>query len=777
MNKKMFLFLLLSSVVLVLLACTAIRKTGFGDAIPSPSEEPEQCVDYDLEAGAQAKYVKSYAQVGSQKPQYDQCQCAMTNSEPPTILCLSVMEAYCDKEGVAKRKEISCDGNGCENDACRCPKGTVWDSQQQECVESGGDEWFVGDKGERLEISELLKTGYNRENFHDIRIFIDKDDLPNGLASGRVSNRHGVSEYNQYLYFDNTPANSIAGSNYVVIGKDGSTEHLGVYLFYKADQNIARYELDFTTSFMSDISGSSLPDYEGKRIIMLEKKFVISEAIRPNAQNSVRLTLLGGDLQGVLEEGETRGFESYEVTAVEVDYTTETVEFLVNDEKINEMAKGDCRRIADESQICVIDILPNEEGPGADLVTFYLRAKKIVLQDDDVSRVGVGEKTLRVDGEMIDGATVIILGSDDGPVFKIDSIQVDMDAQNDYYVDQVKTLSEEIESKGDDPELLFTENWDIDLRDFDVPNAENIFVRPSGADKYNLVFVDGKGYTVSAPLAYTSGGSELKMGDDDDDLIMDESLPITKLGHGGDYFIITDETKPAGERPTYLMRYKGADGSIDPNHKIKLRNVGTGETYEKTYQVNSRGRAYATFFVGGIEFIVVSHENGAAIESNNFDIRADLNADGTRSLTKDVLAITTQAGAQIDIEDLTESQGQIDVKVSTPNPDAYDSLVPTPIEFKVVAENGEVEIEDTGNLVYKIPNGVGLEDKKITLNSYGVIVEWDVNDGDLDVLEIDYPEKQVLPMVYVTTGIGSSTVQQPDPLPQESVPQGLKILG
>ena len=64
-----------------------------------------------------------------------------------------------------------------------------------------------------------------------------------------------------------------------------------------------------------------------------------------------------------------------------------------------------------------------------------------------------------VNGEIIDGADVMIRGTDDNIVISISSLEVKMTAQDDYFIAAGETLSGQ--SELGEKELIFTQNWDF----------------------------------------------------------------------------------------------------------------------------------------------------------------------------------------------------------------------------------------------------------------------------------------------------------------------------
>jgi len=633
-----------------------------------------------------------------------------------------------------------------------------------------GDSWKVGTATKKLEISnEWTNSSGSRENFKSQIDFIDDGDL-DALKSGSVDNTKGNAQYNQYLRFRNSTTGGAKDTGYVVY-KEDSDNNVGDFLFFKSGQEIAQYEMEFTSSFDSDVedsggavtsTGTYLSDYEDETITLLGKEYTIVKARVPTAGawHGMELTLMGGAVKDILQEGETKTYtiagKPYEVTVDAItDQGTIIAKFTVNGESTKSISDGDSDKLADGTEIGVTDLIPNEAGDVTqDLVEFFIGAQKVVLKDTNISVVGTGDTAIKVNDESIDGSLVTIKGTPTATESQVNNILVNMDADDDYYVPAGKKLSEVIAAEGDEKEVLFTNNWDIEYLGLEEAEAEEISIKTSGKDKYRLSFMDWGGNLVQAPLAYASAASVLKMGDDDDDFIINESRNVSK----DDYFIITDATKDAGERPTYLLRYKGADKSTDENPKFKIENVGSKETLEKTYTA-AGGSATATFNIGGGSYKVENHE---AITSNDFSIKVDLDGDGTIN-ESNAVSITTRAGAQIAIAgNQTGGAATIDladkltVTISTPDSDDYEDLTPANIQYNISATS-DTEVDLTKLDVYSLVTPDDEDNVQYGYNSLGAFIKYTNPSSDPDELIIDYPEAQRLPQVYITSGASSSS--------------------
>src|SRR3989338_6925232 len=192
-------------------------------------------------------------------------------------------------------------------------------------VTAEGEAWKVGTSTKILEMGENLESaaGVNREAIANITSssFIDDSELPVLLAPLIAKNSKGDSNYDQRIYFEDST------SGYVqLIENDG--EVTADFLYFPNAKQIARYELEFTTSLESDVddsactattTGTYLTDIEDTDLVMMGKTYTIVQARRnTNVGNTVKLILMGGAVKDTLLEGNTKtytiGGTDYEVS-------------------------------------------------------------------------------------------------------------------------------------------------------------------------------------------------------------------------------------------------------------------------------------------------------------------------------------------------------------------------------------------------------------------------------------------------------------------------------
>ena len=657
-----------------------------------------------------------------------------------------------------------------------------------------GDAWKVGSGTKKLELSEdLAAGGINREILSNITDFIQKGDLK-ALDSGSLTNNKATSPYNQYLYLLGGLAKGNMDSGYVVYSEDDDTDISDTYLYFKSGREIGRYLLEFTTSLESDVddsAGSSsttglfLTDMQDVDITMLGKKYTIVTAKRTTtAGDNVVLTMMGGAGKDTLLEKQTKTYtisgKDYEVTLNFVDL--DEAQFVINGQTTRKLKDGDTDKLADGTTVGVTDILYQDYAGGIHSSTFFLGANKLELKDTNVTDV-VSTNALKVDDNTIDDALVTIEGSDDDSTFKITRIHINMSADDNYFVPAGGKLSEAIKAAGGtsaEPQVLFTENWDIEYRGLSKETVETVKVRTSGTSEYRLEFKDGAGNKVDLPIAKSPSGSQLLFGEQAGrELINKENRSIDK----DDYLIISDSSsgRKRGERPTYVLQYKGADKVTNDNPLLKFKNLGTGDTIEQTFSNKSTTTIVgplggtevltelATLKVGGSDFQIWAV---SGIKANDFGITVDLDAStgissspGTQNATAPIV-ITTKSGMEINVTNETGSNTGEDmsdiVHVTFRVPDesrdgsardSVETLLTTVMKWNITAASAEVQMAQdttfqTNRLTLRTPSGK--TNIAYAYDSYGNYYTYETPTNDPALITIEVPAKQRTPLVYIT---------------------------
>ncbi len=638
--------------------------------------------------------------------------------------------------------------------------------------DTGTESWKVETPNSKLELSENLKSGINEESIADIteQSFISNQELPSVLASGIASNKKGDAPYNQKLYFEDDES-----TGYVQL-TENNEDVTDIFLYFKSGRQIAKYELEFTTALKSDVEGSVLTDFEDAKLTILGKRYNIIQA-RTLIPNHITLILMGGAVNDMLLEGNSKTYTidgiDYEVSLDFVD--ADNAKFTVKGEGTRDLLIGETDKLSNGITIGVSDILYKDSAEGISGAEFFLRADKISLKDSDVTDTSSSNE-LKANDETIDGSNVMIKGSVDSSTSKIDKITINMIADDDYYVPLSGKLSEQL----DEPDLLFTKNWDIVYKGLSNEPQNEINIVTSGTSKYKLNFVDGDGNEVNLPFIYAVGGNSIKLGDDNDNLILQENKVIEK----NDFFIVTDIAQDAetGRRKSFALQYKGADKITADSPVLKFKDLGSGNVIEQTY---TDVTPLATLTIGGAEFIV-QKAPGSDVSVNDFNISIDLNGDGEIDLYNELdvqidlnedgiigdntVSINTEYGAAMSINDFSADNFVV-VSINTPNSDDYDSLAPSPFLFDLKAANGEVRMELNSDQLHNFITPDSKTDVRYAYSSYGAFGTYINPINDPQTVSIEYPKNQGLPMVYVTgkytvftttsTGGGGGSVIEP----------------
>ena len=612
------------------------------------------------------------------------------------------------------------------------------------------DSWKVGTSTKKLEISEDLVLGSNRETIRNITTFIDDSEL-DALASGTASNTKGAAPYNQYLYLLGPGAS--VNSGYVVYAEDDN-DVTADFLYFKSGTEIGRYLLEFTTALESDVDDSTgtqtstglyLTDFEDVEITMFGKSYTIIQARRTStAGNNINLILMSGAVKDTLNEGATKTYtidgKNYEVTLSFVD--SDSARLTINGQQTKDLHEGESDQLSDGLITMISKILYQDYAGGVHSATFYLGKDKTELEDANIKDID-STSSLKVNDKIIGDAYVILEGRDNNVTFKLDRIQINMTADDNFYVPINVRLSEIIEQEGSEQEVLFTNRWDIEYKGLKEEPIETVQIVTSGPSRYILEFKDGDGNEVSMPLAEAVGASLLEFGEKDKALINVENKVITK----DDYLVLTDSSKLRGERKTYVLQYKGADKITADSPVLKFKNLGSGETIEQTY---NDATPLATLKLGGADFRVYKAPD-ADISTNDFNIQVDLDADGTLESTGDFIPITTWFGAEMNITNGTDNR--VDFTVKTPDDDKdenakdiVETLQATDLKGYITANSGSVGLQRTDNLNFRTPDGQ--TNVAYAYTSYGAFITLIQPSTAPSTLKIEYPKNQREALVY-----------------------------
>jgi hypothetical protein len=656
-----------------------------------------------------------------------------------------------------------------------------------------GDNWRVATSAKKLEMANNNATAsaVGAETFRDINTFIGEDEL-GALADGEWKTNENTYGYQQFLFFDDTGDKSVSRIvKYSEDDDDATADHL----FIKSGRQIARYKMEFTSTAQSDVTdstgtddttGSYLDDFENTDFSMMGQSYSVVLARRVSAaptglSEGVKLTLMGGSTSDTLLEGETQtytvGDVSYEVTLTFVDDTNG--KFVVNGESTNKLSVGETHILSDGSEIGVSEVLYQSYAGGVHSVDFFVGASKVVLQDTDVTAVNTGDKPLVVGSEEIDGTNVAITGTDDNATFAISTIEINMTADDDFFVGVGEMLSEVVTATGEEQEVLMNGGFNIEYHGLEDAESHELRLKSSSSRRYRLQLFDGDGNSVDLPVAYAESATNMSIGEDTGVGVSASNKKKLHLNetqfssvaaglynsteiYKDDYFVVTGGTSSDGSAKSYLLQYRGSDKSSDTSPKIKFKNMGSSETLE--YSATTSGTSVvdvATIKLGGYSFLV---RNASTQAVDDYAIHADFNGDGT-------LAVSTAPAANVAFVDSYGSSwamtglnstghywgvSTITWTQTTPNGDDYDNSVPANIGITVTPTTGpELRAATPSGLTFVTPDGE--TEISYGYTTMGTKVTMSEPASDPDEVILAYPASQALPQVYFTSGATSTS--------------------
>ena len=672
-----------------------------------------------------------------------------------------------------------------------------------------GDAWLVGTSSKKLEMANNNASGLSvaTENLRDINNFISDGEL-SALADGKWATNEADYGFNQYLYFDNTPAGVSASVNrivkYVEDDKDKTTD----YFFVASSGQIGRYRLEFTSNAQSDVTdstgasdttGTYLDDFEDTKLGLLGREYTVVQARRLSAggdanQNGIKLVLMSGATSDTLLEGESKtysvGDKVYDLTVTFVD--ADECKFSINGEATNKLKDGDTYVLSDKSEVGVSEVLYQDYAGGVHSCTFFLGARKMELRDDTVTD-GINSHQMRVGSEDIDGADVVIEATDDNTTFSVSVISVNMTADDDYFVGAGEKLSDVIGAAGDEKEVLMDGALDYEYKGLTDEKTHDLRVRTSSSRRYKLSVFDGDGNAVDIPLAYANAanatgnvslGEEAPSGTRTNQkrLVLKEGEIVAR----DDYFILTGASTTSagavngdGSAKSYLLQYSGSDRRTKTSPKIRFKNQGSGESLEYSATGSATATStVATIKIGGFSFDTL---NTTSQESDDFSITVDMNGNGwvmgtVENTTGNHASVTfvDYYGAELGFHWISGIYhnntpdsfigttgihgiaGFVGVNLSTPDGNDFDNVAPTLLSFNVTGTNDpEVRLSTPTGMTLLTPDGE--TEVSYGYTSLGSFLKFQEPSGDPDELTLTYPEKQRLPQVYITSGATKSS--------------------
>lgn len=588
------------------------------------------------------------------------------------------------------------------------------------------DSWPVKTSSDDLELTESIK---------DVETYIDDSDLTI-LADGILSNEKGDAKYEQFLYFEDNISSSVVYAE----DDDGI-----IGLFFKINDGavIARYVMDFTTNLESDIEDDNeLSDIEDKDITVLGKTYTITTA--NNGTSGVELILMSGAEKATIGNDESATVAGKTVSVLVSG--ANVAQFTVDGVQLDKMGKGETVKLSDGTFLGVTDITYQQFAGGIMQATFHLGADKMELNSGS---------TMKVNGETIGEAAVTITSTEASSDIAISEIAINMTAEDDLFVGEGKKLSQA--PNLDEPEVMFTQNWDIEFNGLDAVNTEEVTFKSSNSDKeYDLKFKNYNGDSILLPVVYATAtglnGGEYDTSDKDE-LVLNASATITDE----DYFVLNTASPSdySSDARSYVVRYRGSDKTTDSDPKVTFDISGVEDSREVTLDTDGT----FNLKLGGSTF---EFANTTAGTSNNFNITLTTTQLGYGSVANGPgwLQLRTQNNALVTINDTNTSLGTsswiVKVDVDDIDKDGDEvSLTTAQNVFSVTLSNDTTNLEVATGAVTSSTDFVtnpDNDDESLVRTSYGAYVSVIDTSTAPAQITVTIPESVVNPLVYISPG-------------------------
>jgi hypothetical protein len=450
------------------------------------------------------------------------------------------------------------------------------------------------------------------------------------LKSGVFSSGSTSTPVKQYLKFDQ----STMRVDYL----ENDDNVVADTLFVPDSSVIFEYDMEFTEGAASELTdtGANLDDYEGEVLTILGAPYTVVEVKRPTSTaNSIKMTLLGGQVADVLRDGETKTYtidgKDYEVTAVFISSdNTPKAKLSVNGVMTKERSAGQTEVLGTDVTVGIQSILTNQrEG----LVEFYLGANKLELTDSNyVGTTYDTTGTVKVNGKSItDGEVIIKATNESSTSVKLNSIKYRLKANNDLFVPAGKGVKEFLDKK----EGMLTDTWDVKYAGLLKTGDSEVKFNAQSDYGYKLSFENINGVKYNFPLI-TNRNAAFKWGDDDDDFIFTESnngnnsnvgnltLDINTFISDNDYFAVSDRAAGDDKAATAIYRYQSISVGDSTVTFTDLAGNDVVQAYTGTPGSDATGDLIDP--VGGTHHFYVGG-NGAGQEK--YALAMDLDSSGT----------------------------------------------------------------------------------------------------------------------------------------------------
>ena len=626
-----------------------------------------------------------------------------------------------------------------------------------------GDSHKLSQSTNKLEINELLTSISKNIVGGDLQV----------LANGEFTNDFGTHSYTQQIEVPDQARVVFDRVDDDFVNAKGFEDVPTPYLKFPSGSSAYIYKVSFSPHLKSDHNtGSSgyLEDIRNKKITLLGKKYTILKAAH-TATNNIKLTLMAGSVQELLDEGATKTYtladKEYEITATSI--TTSEAKFIINDEVTDSLTEGDTFKLADGVEVGVVDIIENEAGEaaGGDKVEFTLGANKVVIDDTDTNNKKM-DGTVTVGSDELDYVKADIITSSDagiaaGADVKISDIKISYNMSDNLFVPKGYSLSEVADTLESDKNNVFLNGFDIKFEGLEVGTTEEIKLKPSGSNNYRLEWTNKNGQKYNQDIVAATSANAVVLGERSGDAVRD--LHVTENGNGGiskkDYFIVSRNGF------SHIMQFTSSTASTSEN-KTKIKDVG-GDSYDITLSsdVSEVGNSTGNLNIDGNTFKVKMSANGETIW---VDMNGDSDYDDTIASGALVAGGTTTdctGTSSTSYGLVTENEACISFVNQTGG--AVVRLTTTKTEntryntttMNVTWDGTGARLDlntalETGSSTWLFggTSGLQLEDEKEYwyMDAFGTTGRWERPDSAADTFTWTYPKDQAVAAVFYTAG-------------------------
>ena len=593
--------------------------------------------------------------------------------------------------------------SGCEDGACTRVAAPP-------SIPAGGETYALGTSGDQVELNEYLG---------DVQSTLTESEL-DALQGGQVSTRAGLTEYHQYLRF-----NDDINTGRVVFAED-EDNRIGDVLYFRRGDYLFEYELEFEDGLQSSISGTRLDDLDDRDITILGRDYTIAEAEKNG--NMVTLRLVGGDYSDVISEGETKtytiGGKDTTITLFVLDDVQRRVTLKIDGKLSKQLREGDVLFVGDV-MVGIGDLYVHESLEGTDFVKLFVSARTLTLKDD--ASDSSFSTSVEVDGTALGEGQVKLRGTTVGSEYKLLSItyrlQPDTEGGGDLYIPPGRGARDYLDA----PEA-FLAPWDIQYGGLEQSGSTSIVLDPTGTGQYDLKFTNRKGQSYAVGVAENSGGSLVIRDGGDDVHFLETASSSTFSVDTGDYFIVTSENDKSGI--TNVLRYQSIDTAAKTLHFDELAEGGKSVSYTGTEGTDASG----DLIVSGKTYRVFV--GGASDYALAIDLDSDGGVDGSEA------KIITDGGGIFDLGSSLSPGASVDFTLTTDGSQFDENATDETVTIRVVASGSSVDVElnSQSSLSIETENS-----RTKAMSRYGVYLEKD--NGNPDRLAITYPLSQAFGVV------------------------------